>query len=54
MGCEESFITVKLIWRNYLVPSLGNCAHETPNETSLKTLMEKKVSPLPWFGPPND
>ena len=51
MGCEESFITVKLIWRNYLVPSLGNCAHETPNETSLKTLMEKKSSSITLVWP---
>ena len=35
MGCEESFITMKLIWHSYLVPSLGICVHETPTETGL-------------------
>ena len=35
MGCEESFITIKLIWHGYLVPSLGICVHETPTETGL-------------------
>jgi hypothetical protein len=29
MGCEESFITMKLHWHSYLVFSLGSCAHET-------------------------
>ena len=36
MGCEESFITMKLIWHSYLVFSLGNCAHKTPTETGLR------------------
>ena len=35
MGCEESFITMKLIWHSYLVLSLRNCAHETPTEIGL-------------------
>ena len=35
MGCEESFITMKLMWHSYLVSSLGNCAHETSTETGL-------------------
>ena len=35
MGCEESFITMKLIWHDYLVSSLDICAHETPTETGL-------------------
>ena len=35
MECEESFITMKLIWRGYLVPSLGICANETPTEIGL-------------------
>ena len=35
MGCEESFITIKLIWHGYLVSSLGICVHETPTETGL-------------------
>jgi len=35
MGCEESFITKKLIWHGYLVPSLGICFHKTPTETGL-------------------
>ena len=38
MGCEESFITMKLIWHGYLVPNLGICAHETSTETVLKEL----------------
>ena len=36
MGYEGRFITMKLIWHNYLVLSLGNCAHETPTETGLR------------------
>ena len=35
MGCEESFITMKLIWHGYLILSLGICVHETPTETDL-------------------
>ena len=35
MGCEESFITIKLIWHSFLVLSLDNCIHETPIETGL-------------------
>jgi hypothetical protein len=35
MGCEESFITMKLHRHSYLVFSLGNCAYETCTETSL-------------------
>ena len=38
MECEENFITMKLIWHNYLVFSLGNCVHKTPTETDLKHL----------------
>jgi len=38
MGCEESFIIMKLIWHSYLVLSLDNCAHETPTETSLRSV----------------
>ena len=40
MKCEESFITMKLIWHGYLVPNLGICAYETPTETSLKSQWE--------------
>ena len=36
MECEESFITMKLIWHGYLVSSLGICAHETSTETGLR------------------
>ena len=35
MGCEKSFITIKLIWHGYLVPSLDICVHETLTETGL-------------------
>jgi len=28
-------MVMKLIWHNYLVLSLGNCAHETSTETGL-------------------
>ena len=35
MECEESFITMKLIWHSYLVLSLGIYVHETPTETGL-------------------
>jgi hypothetical protein len=33
MGCEESFITMKLHWHNYLAFNLDSCAHETCTET---------------------
>ena len=36
MGCDESFITMKLIWHGYLVLSLGICAHKTPIENGLR------------------
>ena len=38
MVCGESFITIKLIWHDYLVPSLDICVHETPTETNLSSL----------------
>ena len=38
MGCEESFIIIKLIWHGYLVPSLDICVHETLTETGLSWL----------------
>ena len=37
MGCEESFITMKLIWYGYLILSLGICVHETLTETLTET-----------------
>ena len=37
MGCEESFITIKLIWHGYLVPSLDICVHKTSTKTGLTT-----------------
>ena len=36
MKCEESFITMKLIWHGYLVLSLGICVYESPTETGLR------------------
>ena len=35
MGCEESFITMKLIRYGYLVPSLNICVYKTSTETGL-------------------
>ena len=35
MGCEENFITIKLIWHSYLIFSLDNCVYKTPTETGL-------------------
>ena len=35
MRCEESFITIKLIWHDYLMSSLGNCAMKLYAETGL-------------------
>jgi len=35
MGCEESFITMKLIWHSYLVLSLNKCAHKISTVTGL-------------------
>ena len=45
MGCEESFITMKLKWHGYLVSSLGICAHETPTETGLSNLSNQMPKP---------
>jgi len=39
MRCEESFITMKLIWHSYLVLSLGNCVHKILTETGLTTVI---------------
>ena len=39
MRCDESFITMKLIWHGYLVSSIGICVHETPTETGLRQLL---------------
>ena len=36
MECEESFITMKLIWHGYLVLSLGICVYKSPTETGLR------------------
>ena len=44
MGCEESFITIKLIWHDYLISSLGICVHKTLVETGLSTRQEDKQS----------
>ena len=46
MGCDESFITMKLIWHGYLVPSLDNCAYETPIKTGLSTWIQPELYPL--------
>ena len=35
MGCEESFIIIKLIWYGYLIFSLDNCIHKISTETVL-------------------
>ena len=35
MGCEENFITMKLIWHGYLILSLGIYVYETLTETGL-------------------
>ena len=35
MGCDESFITIKLIWHGYLVLNLNICAHEIFAEAGL-------------------
>ena len=35
MGCDESFITIKLIWHGYLVLNLDICAHEIFAEAGL-------------------
>ena len=36
MGCEESFIIMKLIWHSYLVLNLDNCVHKTSIEADLR------------------
>ena len=36
MKCEESFITIKLIWHNYLIFSLGNYVIKLCTETGLR------------------
>ena len=35
MGCEENFITITLIWHNYLVSNLVNYAMKLCTETGL-------------------
>jgi len=45
MGCEENFITIKLIWHSYLVSSLDNCAHKTPTETGLMNMTDETTKP---------
>ena len=48
MGCEESFITMKFIWHDYLVFSLGICVHKTTTKTGLienQELEGEKKSP---------
>jgi len=44
MGCEESFITMKLIWYVYLVFTLDICVYETPTETGLITSFKRHFS----------
>ena len=44
MGYEESFITMKLIWHSYLVPSLAIWVHETPIETGLVINLNVKIN----------
>jgi len=36
MECEESFITIKLIWHSYLVLILSNCTNKLCTETDLR------------------
>ena len=43
MRCEESFITMKLIWHNYLILNLNHCVHKTPTETHVNCM------PASWF-----
>ena len=46
MGCEESFITVTLIWHDYLILSLSIYVHKTFTETSLMAhLVVKRRKP---------
>jgi hypothetical protein len=40
MECEESFITIKLIWYSYLVLNLCICAYETPTDTGLSARLD--------------
>ena len=35
MKCDESFITIKVIWHSYLVLNLINCVYEILTETEL-------------------
>ena len=37
---------MKFIWHGYLVPSLGNCAYETPIKTGLSTWIQPELYPL--------
>ena len=37
MRCEESFITIKHIWHDYLIFNLNICVHKTPTQTDLTT-----------------
>ena len=55
MGCEESFITMKLIWHSYLVPSLDNYTIKLCTETSLMIYewpsKKRKVKVSQWKCP---
>jgi hypothetical protein len=39
MGCEKSFIIIKLRWHRYLVFNLGSRAHETCTKTGLSAAL---------------
>ena len=49
MGCEESFITMKLIWHGYLVPSLDICVYETSTETGLRMWISQVEDEHLWL-----
>ena len=38
MRYEESFIIIKFIWHDYLIPNLGMCVYETSSVTSLSSV----------------
>ena len=53
MGCEESFITMKLIWHGYQILDLDNCVHKTPIKTGLSDTNQRlKIELSSWADGP--
>ena len=50
MRCEESFITMQLIWHSYLIFNIDKCAHKTLMRVALFSLQRvNKILQNPSF-----